>query len=102
MLPSVRGIGRRGRIYIDRKPLADSRRVAIPVVAVVGAVRGNIFALRGLRELPDLGKSHSALSRSWRALRKRASRSGRACIVNRPVNNCAFPRTLPDVFGSDD
>src|SRR5271167_4737845 len=78
-----------------------SGRIAVPVAAVVGAVTGDVLALRGLRELPDLGESDSALVRTRRVLWKRASWRRRASIVDGPVDDCAFPCTLMNVFGCD-
>jgi ABC-type transporter Mla maintaining outer membrane lipid asymmetry permease subunit MlaE len=47
---------------------SDSGRVAVAIAAVVGALRGDIFALRGLRELPDFGEADAALGRAWRVV----------------------------------
>ena len=35
-------------------------------MVVVGTARGHIFALRRLRELPDLSETYAALSWTWR------------------------------------
>src|ERR1700758_5242063 len=80
----MRRIRRCGRIHVDVKPLRcfGPRRITVPVMAVVRALRGNIFATRGLCKLPDFGESDSALRRTWRSLRKHASRRGWAGIVD--------------------
>src|SRR5580698_6734112 len=87
----VRRIRRRGGVHIDRQPIrrGDSGSVAISVAAVVGAAPGYVFALRRLRELPDFGKTHSALCGTWRALWKRAPRRGRAGVVRHPISDIA-------------
>ena len=58
------GIRRGGGVYIYMELLCggNSRRIAVAVSIVVGAARGDIFALRRLRELPDFGEGDAALS----------------------------------------
>jgi alkylhydroperoxidase family enzyme len=44
----------------------NSRRIAVAVARVTGATVGDIFALGGLRELPDFGEADAALGWAWR------------------------------------
>src|SRR5438067_6990886 len=104
----VRGIGGGRCVYVNMKSLrrVRCRRIAVSIATVVGAAPGDILALRRLRELPDFGERHSALRRTRRTLRKRASRRGRASIIDRPINNLAtgmgaLARVLADVIGGD-
>src|ERR1700678_3381224 len=81
----------------------DSGRITIAVAAIVGAMRGDVFALRGLCELPHISEADSALSGGWRVIgRKCAAGSGRAGIVDRPVDDLARRGILANVFGGDD
>src|ERR1700686_5932074 len=99
----MRRVRRCGRVHVDVKPLRcfGSRRITVPVMAVVGALRSNILAPRRLCELPDFSEPDSALRRAWRMLRKHASRRGRAGIVDRPVDDFALSRALTNVFGGN-
>lgn len=98
----MRRIRRRGRVHVDWQPGGDSRRVAIPGAAVIGAAPRHILALRRLRELPDFGESDSAFGGTGRTLRKCASRRGRASIVRDPISDLASGRVLVNVFSCDD
>ena len=80
---------------------ARSRSIAVSVAAVICAAGGDVFALWRLRELPDFGESHSALGGAWGMLRKRASRRGRAGIVDSPIDDRARSGVLANVFGCD-
>src|ERR1700758_889702 len=99
----MRRVRRCGRIQVDMEALRrfGSRRITVPVMAVIRALRGNILAPRGLSELPDFGESDSALRRAWRKLRKPASRRGRAGIVDRPIHDFALSRALTNVFSGN-
>jgi hypothetical protein len=44
----------------------NSRRIALAIARVIRAAAGNVFALRRLRKLPDLGKWDAALGWAWR------------------------------------
>jgi hypothetical protein len=80
----------------------NSGWVAFAVVAVIGAVRGNIVALGRLRELPDFGERDSALRGVRRARGKRAAGRGRAGVIDCPVDDPASGGVLADVFCGDD
>src|SRR3984885_14161365 len=100
---SVRGIGRRGRVYVDMAlRRVRAWRVAVSVGAVVRAFRGDVLAARGLRELPDFGEGDAALRGAWRRLRKCAARCGRAGVIDSPVGNGAAAGVLANVDGGDD
>ena len=78
---------------------SDSRGIAVAVAAVVGAVGGDIFALRGLRELPDFGEADAALGGAWRMIcRKSAAGRGRAGVVDGPINDLASAGVLANIF----
>src|SRR5580658_1812314 len=78
-----------------------SRRIAVPVTVIVGTVCGDIFALWGLRELPDFGEGHATLGRTGRVRRKGAAGRGRAGVVDRPIDDLASSGALANVFDSD-
>ena len=98
---AVRGIGRGGCVYVYLELLrsGNSRRITVAVTAVVGAVRSHIFALRRLRELPDLGEGYAAFSGAWRVRGKCTARCRRARIINRPVNDLSSTGALANVVG---
>src|SRR5258708_29254025 len=100
----MRRIRRCGRVYVYVKLLCggNSRRIAIAVAAVIRAVRSDVFPLGRLRELPDFGEGNSALRGAGRRFLKSAAGSGRARVVDRPVDDVASARASADIFGGDD
>jgi len=85
----------------------NSRRIAFSVSAVIRAVGGNIFALRGLRELPNVREADAAFGGTWRRFRKSAAGRGRTRVIDRPVDDVvcgagALARVGANIFGGDD
>src|ERR1700734_614289 len=80
----------------------NSGRVTVAITAIIGAVRSDVFALRGLRELPDFGEANAAVGWVLRARGKNAARRGRACIVDRPVNDLPSTGALANIFRGHD
>jgi hypothetical protein len=103
MQSSLRRIFRRGGAQVKVQALGcgTSWRIAIPIGIVVGAARGDVFAPRGLRKLPNLGKPNSAGRRIWRILRECTSGRRRARVINRPINDLACTGALANVFRGD-
>ena len=80
-----------------------ARGVAVSVFVVVGgAMRGELFAARGLRELPDGGVGDATRRRRWRVLREGATRGGWAEIVVGPNRDVACCGVVVNVVGSGD
>src|ERR1700722_17347992 len=80
----------------------NSRRITFSVAAVAGAVSGNIFTLRRLRELPDLGEANPALGGAGWPIGKSTARRGRARVVNRPIDDLPSAGALTNVFRGHD
>lgn len=80
----------------------NSRRITFSVAAVAGAVSGNIFTLRRLRELPDLGEANTAFGGAGWPLGKSTARRRRARVVNRPVDDLPSAGALTNVFRGHD
>src|ERR1700722_13755708 len=95
-----RGIGGRSCVDVNRKR-PHPWCVAVPVVAVIGAMRGHVLAPGRLCKLPDLGERNSALRRTRRTLRKRAPRGGRTSVIRDPVGKLASRRVSANIFRSD-
>src|SRR5579863_8535045 len=105
----MRRIGRSRRIHINVQSQCrtGTRRIAVPIATVVGAVPGHILALRRLRELPYFCESDPAPSRTRRLLRKRTSGRWRTRVIDRPIRDLtwgagALARVFPNILGSDD
>src|SRR6202041_959415 len=80
----------------------NCRRITFSVAAVAGAVSGNIFTLRRLRELPYLGEANTAFGGAGWPLGKSTARRGRARVVNRPVDDLPSAGALTNVFRGHD
>src|SRR3984957_1432964 len=80
----------------------NSRRITFSVAAVAGAVSGNIFTLRRLRELPDLGEANTAFAGAGWPLGKSTARRRRARVVNRPVDDLPSAGALTNFFRGHD
>src|ERR1700684_319039 len=80
----------------------NSGRVTVAITAIVCAMPGDVFALRGLRELPHFGEANAAVGRVLRPSGKSAARRRRACIVDRPVNDLPSTGALANIFGGHD
>src|SRR5579863_9674710 len=85
-------------IYMHSQSGRDSWRITFRVMAVILAVSGDIFALGGLRELPDLSEANAAFGRTGRLLWKSTTGRGWAGIVDRPVNNLSPGSALANIF----
>ena len=83
----------------------DSGHIAVAVATVIGAARGDVFALGRLRELPDFREADSALGWAWRVTAgiygKSAARRGRASVIDGPVDDLARAGALANVFCGD-
>src|SRR5258708_37721102 len=103
----MRRIRRCGRVYVYVKLLCggNSRRIAIAVAAVIGAVRRNVFPLGRLRELPDFGEADAALRGAWgmsgRTCRQRAAGPGRTRVVARALDDVAPGGALANMLGGN-
>src|SRR5580693_1983029 len=84
----------------------DSGHIAVAVATVIGAARGDVFALGRLRELPDFREADSALGWAWRVTAgiygKSAAGRGRAGVVDGPINDLASASIFANIFGGDD
>src|SRR5216684_3465981 len=67
-----------------------------------GAARGEFFAARRLRELPDGGVRDAAGGWGWRIVRDDATGCGRASVVVDKVGEVALAEVVANVVGSDD
>src|SRR5580693_1575957 len=83
----------------------DSGHIAVAVATVIGAARGDVFALGRLRELPDFREADSALGWAWRVTAgiygKSAAGRGRAGVIYGPVDDLARAGALANVFCGD-
>lgn len=99
----MRGIRGVGGIKIEKPGMGSvTRSVAIPVEIGRGTTRGELFAVRRLRELPNSGVWDAAGRGERRILRASASGRGRADVVVDPVCEVALTNVLTDVVGRDD
>src|SRR5947207_10691412 len=79
-----------------------ARGIAIPIRAVISALRRKILSSWRLRKLPDLREVNTATPGIWSCPGKHASRRWRANIVGHKERNLSSVSILLNVFGGDD